>query len=256
MSFQDIRGLEIQKMNHTHTIHPTESLRQHLESRFISQEGRTLEFSDLPHVSVKRNGNSNMPETPVRRAELVDMMAPTPQFQRLIEQSAVEDLLKAVMEESFNEGDTQEKLDGQVAQFHGLLKTLVSECIVGLVNNNGTLLNEAMLPQVPHILALLESRSERIPQLLISTPKMLEGPEGAQMKIPLYRWLVPRLLHAASGLAFHPQPQAQAVGKRILETTVKLTKVLGGYQDEQYPVEGVVLCGELLRGLSESCIGT
>jgi hypothetical protein len=196
-----------------------------------------------------------MPETPLRRAELVDMMAPTPQHQRLFEQSAVEDLLKAVMEEDFTEGDTQEKVENQVTQFHALLKTLVSECIVGLVDNNGNLLNEAMLPQVPHILVLLESRSERLPRLLTSMPTTMEGPEGAKMKIPLYRWLIPRLLHAASGLAFHPNTQAQTVGKRILEATVKLSKILGGYQEDQYPIGGVVLCGELLRGLSESCIG-
>jgi hypothetical protein len=88
--------------------------------------------------------------------------------------------------------------------------------------------------------------------LLNSVPRELEGPEGARMKIPLYRWLVPRLLHAASGLALHKK--GQEAGQRMLDTVTEMIKILGSYMEEQH-VEGIVFAGELLRGLSESCVG-
>ena len=194
-----------------------------------------------------------MPATPLRRPDLAGMMAATPQHQRLMEQSAVEDLLKAGMEIQIGEDESHDKMLEHIDQFHALFKMLVSECIVGLVDNAGTITSEAMLLQVVPLLEELEKRAVQIPRLLNSLPKELEGPDNARMKIPLYRWLIPRLLLTASGLAF--QPKAQDTGQRILETVTNLIKLLGSYMEEQYRVEGVVFAGELLRGLSESCIG-
>lgn len=180
------------------------------------------------------------------------MMAATPQHQRLMEQSALEDLLKEGMEIQIREDETPEKMIEHIDKFHIMFKELVRACIVGLVDNAGSVVNEAMLSQVVPTLEGLEKRAGQIPRLLISLPKELEGPDNARMKIPLYRWLVPRLLHTASGLAFHST--AHHVGQRILETVSTIIKLLGSYMEEQ-SVEGVVFAGELLRGLSETCIG-
>jgi hypothetical protein len=193
-----------------------------------------------------------MPATPLRRPDLIGMMAATPVHQRLMEQSALEDLLKAGMEIQVGEDDSPEKMAEHVDQFHPLFKTLVSECIVGLVDNAGTISNEALLVHVPPILEELVKRARQVPRLLNSVPRELEGPEGARMKIPLYRWLVPRLLHAASGLALHKK--GQEAGQRMLDTVTEMIKILGSYMEEQH-VEGIVFAGELLRGLSESCVG-
>jgi hypothetical protein len=193
-----------------------------------------------------------MPATPLRRPDLVGMMAATPQHQRLMEQSALEDLLKLGTEIQVREDDSQDKTVEHIDQFHPLFKMLVRECIVGLVDNAGAIINEAMLVQVPPILEELVKRARQIPRLLNSLPRELEGPEGARLKIPLYRWLVPRLLHAASGLAFHKK--GQDVGQQILDAVTEVIKTLGSYMEEQH-VEGIVFAGELLRGLSESCVG-
>jgi hypothetical protein len=198
-----------------------------------------------------------MPATPARRVDQVpiQMLAATPQHQRLFEQTAIERLLKAAIEEDFSETEDPEKISARIDQFHALIKTLVSECIVGLVDMHGNFLNEALLLQVPHILTLLESRCGALPVILLSEPKTPEGPIGFQVKISLYRWLVPRLLVAASGLAFHST--GQEVGEKILQTVIKIIRILGGHlKEEGFMAEGVVYCVELLRGLSESCAGT
>lgn len=193
-----------------------------------------------------------MPATPARRPDLVDMMAGTPAHQRAMEQSDLENLLKAAMEEATS-GDTSntENDNNQIEQFQSLFRTLVSECIVGLLDTSDATARDTLVLQAPGILVLLENRIKAFPKLLLATPSPLEGLPGNKLRLPLYRWLVPRLLHGASVLCF--ENERTATGHKMLEAVLSIVRIVGNSVEENEQVGCMNLAGELLRGLSESC---
>lgn len=187
--------------------------------------------------------------TPLRRPEMGDLVAGTPAHQRAQEQSVLEDLLKAAMEEQVVK-EPPEQVAHKLKQLYILFTTLIREYIIGMVDSSGLMENQDMVARIPQILDLLVNRIEQYQELSVTHLEEEEAPEGFQINFRLYRWLIPRLLHGASVLVHSSLDNR--LHEHLVRTVVTII-VNVGEQLYDHEAAGVSHVGELLRGLVETC---
>jgi hypothetical protein len=101
--------------------------------------------------------------------------------------STAQELLQRLIAEGLTPSGTDRSEDP--AKYRKLLEVLFSACIL---NPIGKPVTPAVLEQAEYTLTILSRQTAARPELLTLLP-----PQG-EPQIPLYKWILPRLIHAAS----------------------------------------------------------
>jgi hypothetical protein len=163
-----------------------------------------------------------------------------------------------------NGGTTQESRAADLNRFHSLLKVLVRACITSISTKIASEGFEIAATQARNTISIITRNIAVRPEVLLSQPvprasgpvKESDPPQNLddQYPIPLYKWILPRLVYAAS-LLINDKDERE-LGAQIEECVVD---VIGALTTEQgngsEHIEGLALTTVALNTLQYSSFG-
>jgi hypothetical protein len=173
------------------------------------------------------------------------------------DQQLLRDLIQEGLQCSKPHGNaTPERRVADAKRFHALIKVLVRACILDLPAKVAAEGLAATAVQARKTLSIITRNVTLRPEVLLSIPESAEGAyEGAENhRVPLYKWIIPRLLYSASLLV--RSAEERELGGQIVQCIVDVIKALTQEQGNgSENIDGLAYLTEVLGCLTTALQG-
>lgn len=189
------------------------------------------------------------PDAPTAEAD-----SPAPRDRAAIDQQLLRDLIQEGLQCSTADGGTmQERREHEVVRFSTLIKVLVRACLLDIPAKIAADGFEAVATQARNTLAIIRRNVKLRHEILALESRDGDDAGKAYPAVALFKWLIPRLLHAASQLE-HAADE-RALRADILACVVDVVK---GLMADASPENMHVAYSNIFTAiycLSETCQG-